>query len=131
VRHRTHLQRTRGFTLLEVVIAIFVIGAMTGMTASMASMFKLTRSARHEELALRIADKELDTLRAAGYDAVPASGSFSDAQLASLPSGSGTLTVSALNDKTKQVDVVVSWAEDASSTRSVSLTTYLTEIGGL
>lgn len=121
----------RGFTLIEVVIAIFVIGSTVALYAAGLKTFAVTRSAGHGEVALRIAEGKLEALRAAGYAAVPTSGSFSDPALGTLPSATGTLAVSDSNAKTKRVTVTVSWQESTTSPRSVSLSTLITQTGGL
>lgn len=122
----------RGFSLIEVIIAIGVIAAVVGLYTATLKTFSVTRNASHGGVALRIAERELESLRASGYAAVPASGSFSDAQLATLSeSASGTLTVSNLNASTKQVVVTVAWEDPAGGARSVSLATLITQTGGL
>ena len=90
------------------------------------------RNTESQGVALSIVRNEIESVRAAGYGAVPSSGSFSDSLLNTLPGGTGTLTVSAYNAKTKQVTASVVW-RDAGTTASstVSLTTLITETGGL
>ena len=124
------MPRATGFTLIEVLVSLLLIGAM--LMAFQATLLgtPLAAGAKHQDLALRIAQHEVEALRAAGYAALPASGSFASSQLALLPSGSGERAVTTYNDKTKQVVVTVSWQERGAS-RSVSLTTLMTEIGGL
>lgn len=121
--------RQAGFSLVEVLVTLSIIGAITLLYVAISSTYQLTRSAAYREIALRIASEEMNTLRAAGYGVLPGSGSFTDTQMANLPNGSGTLTVTTLNAKTKTIDVTVSWQEI--SAHSVSLSTYITETGGL
>lgn len=121
----------RGFTLIEILISIGVVGVIVLMYAAILNTFPLTRDAQHEDIALRIAETEMQRLRAGGYDNLPASGSFSDTQMSSLPSGSGTVAVTDQNSKTKQVVVAVVWQDAGYSARSVSLATLITQVGGL
>lgn len=120
-----------GFTLIEVLITIFVVGVLVALYGVGVMTTSLTREAAHQDLALHAASQQLESLRMGGYAALPASGSFSNSQVTQLPSGAGTTTVSVLNAKTKQVVVTVSWQEGSRGSRSVSLSTYITETGGL
>ncbi len=122
----------RGFSLVEVLVAIFIIGLMLLMLDATLQNIPLIAYARDQDIALKIAGGELEKLRAGGYDALPESGSFSDAQLSALPSGAGTVAVTAYNDKTKQVTATVTWRErTAASDSTLSLTTLITQTGGL
>jgi prepilin-type N-terminal cleavage/methylation domain-containing protein len=123
---------SRGFSLVEVVISLFVIGVTIALTTTMLTLMPLSRHAKDQSLALSIASNEVEGLRSLGYASLPASGSFSDTQLSLLPQGSGSITVTDFNPRTKQVDVTVSWQENASTaSSSVSLTTLITTVGGL
>jgi prepilin-type N-terminal cleavage/methylation domain-containing protein len=123
---------SRGFSLIEVVISLFVIGVTIALTTTMLTLMPLSRHAKDQSLALSIAANEVEGLRALGYASLPASGSFSDAQLALLPQGSGALSVTDFNARTKQVEVTVSWQENASAaSSSIALTTLITDVGGL
>ncbi|MGE5540800.1 MAG: type IV pilus modification PilV family protein [Bacillota bacterium] len=121
---------TRGFSLVEVVISLFIIGVTIMLASEMLTLMSLSRHAKDQALALSIARNEISTLRAAGYDTLPASGSFSDTQLSSLPNGTGALSVVDYNDQTKQISATVSWLE-SNATSSVSMTTLVTKTGGL
>lgn len=90
----------------------------------------LARNIKNRDLALKIASHKMEELRAVGYSGVSGGGTFSDDLLTSLPGGAGQVVVTAYNDKTKQVSVTVTWMEKEAS-KSVSLTTLLTEVGGL
>lgn len=129
--HSAETKRNKGFTLIEVLISIFVVGVLVALYGVGVMTTSLTREAAHQDIALHAASQQLESLRMGGYAALPASGSFSNAQITQLPSGSGAMTVGALNAKTKQVAVTVSWQEGSRGSRSVSLSTYITETGGL
>jgi prepilin-type N-terminal cleavage/methylation domain-containing protein len=119
-----------GFSLMEVIITIFIIGALAAIFAAALNLARLTRDSKFQDIALRVASQQLESERALGY-ASTTSGSFSDPLLALLPAGTATTTISAYNAKTKQVTVTVTWDGGASSTRSQSLTTLITQVGGL
>lgn len=116
-----------GFSLVEVVVAVAVIGMMIVTTSVLLQRLPVSgREVRDQDLALKIARNEVEILRAGGYDALPADGSFTDPLLDSLASGAASVAVSDYNDKTKQVVVSVSW-QGALAARSVSLTTLMTQ----
>ncbi len=122
----------RGFTLIEALVALFLIGLILVMFQATLKNMPLIKLAKNQDKALKIVSSELEELRAGGHDALPATGSFSDTALTTLPSGSGMVTVSTVNAATKQVTVTVTWREQNATTDStVSLTTLITDIGGL
>ena len=87
---------------------------------------------KDQEIALRIANTKMESVRAGGYAAVPSSGPFSDTLLGTIPSGTASISVANSNAQTKQVTVTVSWNEPAiGDTRFVVLSTLITDIGGL
>lgn len=119
---------SRGFSLIEAVIAIAIIGIMTVAVGALLQRLPINgREVRDQDVAIRIARNKVESLRAAGYAALPASGAFTDMLLSSLASSSASLTISSFNAKTKQADVVVSWRGVGTTTRTVSLTTLITE----
>jgi prepilin-type N-terminal cleavage/methylation domain-containing protein len=119
-----------GFTLIEILISVFIVGTMIFLFGTVINTKELTREAARKEIALRIAKNKLEVLRAGGYDALPQSGAFSDSLLASLPSGTASTTVSAYNAKTKKVDVGVGW-QSTRGAQYLMLTSLITNIGGL
>ena len=123
--------RHSGFTLIEVLIAVFIIGMLIALFGVGVMMMPLSREASHRDVALHGASVELETLRSTGYAQLPTSGSFSNTEVSSLPGGLGTTTIRAYNNTTKEVVVTVSWQEPGRGYRAVSLTTLITETGGL
>jgi prepilin-type N-terminal cleavage/methylation domain-containing protein len=124
--------RPRGFSLIEVVISIFLIGLLVVLSGVFLMAAPLSRHVKLENTALSIAGNKLEELRGAGYAALPVTGPFSSSALSALPQGAGDVTVTDYNTRTKQVVVTVAWREkEASATSTVALTTLITEIGGL
>lgn len=123
---------SRGFSLIEVTVAIAIIGIMIVAAGSLLSRIPVnSREVRDQDLALKIARNEIESLRAAGYAALPASGPFADELLSSLASSSASVAVTAFNAKTKQVSASVTWRGAGQSARSISLTTLITQDSGL
>lgn len=122
----------QGFTILEVALGIFIVVVMLMLYQAALNSVFLTKNAKDQEIALRIASHKIEEIRAGGYASVPSSGSFSDSLLSTIPSGSANLEVATFNAKTKQITVTVSWQEiNAQTVHSVSLDTLITEVGGL
>lgn len=109
--------------------------ALFSVTVVLASIVvnsvKVIRDSSYENGAFRIAANKLDELRAGGYAALSEGGPFVDAELARLPQGLASTSVTAWNDATKKVVAGVSWQGADGTVRYVSLTTLITENGGL
>lgn len=122
----------RGFSLIEVTIAIAIIGMMILATSILLQRLPVSgREVRDQDVALKIARNEIEVLRAGGYDALPASGAFANPLLSSLTSGSASVAVTVYDAKTKKTDVSVSWTGTGSVTRTVLLTTLIAQNSGL
>ena len=126
----TELQ-PRGFTLIEMLVAVFVMSVAAAFVTIVTGTIKVTRDSGFESIAFRVATAKLDELRAGGYAALPASGAFVDPTLTSLPSGIASTSITDWNATTKQVAAGVSWQGADGLARNVSLTTLITQSGGL
>lgn len=123
----------RGFSLIEVTVSIFIMSVMLLMLQSIIRSNVLVQTSKNQSIALSIARNKIESLRIDGYAALPASGSFSDSLLSTLPlAATTTLTVTIYNARTKLVSTSVLWRDRGSTSSStVSLSTLLTETGGL
>ncbi|OYV63687.1 MAG: hypothetical protein B7X03_00810 [Parcubacteria group bacterium 21-58-10] len=122
-----------GFTLIEVIVSIFILGILLMLLQSVIQSSVLVRTSKNESIALSIARNEIESVRAGGYTALPVSGPFSDSLLSTLPpAATATLTVSAYNAKTAHVTASVVWQDaGARASSTVSLSTLITQTGGL
>lgn len=128
-----HRNKSRGFSLIEVTVSIFVVGVMLLLLQALLQSGTLLRISKSQGIALSIAQNKLESLRADGYAALPASGTFSDSLISTLPAAATTtLTVSVYNAETKQASASVVWRDPgAAASSTVSLSTLITETGGL
>jgi len=117
--------------LIEMLISVFILSITVAFVTVMAGTIAVSRDSAFVHNAFRIADNKLDELRAGGYAALPASGPFNDPGLADLPQGSASTTITVWNAQTKKVTADVSWQSADGAQRAVSLTTLITESGGL
>lgn len=127
---RGKTDKNSGFSIIEVVITIAMVGLMLVVYQTSANTVVLNKGSNYQEIALRIASSKLQTLRTQPYASLPASGAFADSLLSSLPQGQGTLTVTDYNAKTKQIKATVSWRNPKGKTQQVNLETLITQ-GGL
>jgi prepilin-type N-terminal cleavage/methylation domain-containing protein len=121
-----------GFSFIEVLATVFIIGMVLVLYQTALGKSHYIRYAKNQEIALQVASNKIEELRAGGYDALPGSSSFSDSQLDSLLNSSAAMTITSFNANTKEVLITIQWDEPiGSAARSVSLTTLITETGGL
>lgn len=129
---KTKLNLKLGFSLLEVIVTLFIIGLVLVLYQASLGKVKLIQYAKNQEIALRVANNKIEELRAGGYSALPASGNFSDSQLNSLSNSSASMTITDYNADTKQVLITIQWKEPTGSAlKNISLATLITKTGGL
>src|SRR3989344_6457773 len=116
---KNNIKNQKGFSLLEVVVSIAIIAGLFMLYTAVISNIYLSRTVKQKDIALKIASHQIEGLRAAGYDLLPATGSFNDINLALLPSGSGTVTVTDYSDQIKQVVVAVAWTDFSGENQSI------------
>ena len=134
VSNHLHMRLHRfsgGYTLIEILVTITILVAFSALSAAMLSITNLTRLARHQDIALKVANNALEDMRGRGYNNLAASSSLYDSLLSSLPGGVASSTVTSFNTLTKSVQVTVAWREGSAATTSVSLSTLITQTGGL
>jgi prepilin-type N-terminal cleavage/methylation domain-containing protein len=120
-----------GFSVIEVLITLFIIGVTLILYQTASRSIILNRYGRYREVALRIADQKIQTLRTTPFASLPSSGPFSDPQLGIIPQGTGTVTLTDENSRLKRVTVLVTWRNpQGTGIDRVQLDTYITQ-GGL
>lgn len=121
-----------GFTLIELIVAIVVIGLMaTGITSLYISIEKTQRKTRLLEIATRVGERKIEELRNSNYNSLENNNTidFSIELPDTLPQPrSGTVAVSEPTPGIKRVDVNVSY-KDGNSNRNVELSSLIGVLG--
>lgn len=124
-------QSQKGFSVIEVVVSLLIFGLVLLIYNAAINTIALSKNAKYQQIAYRIANTEIESLRATAFASLPSSGSINDPLLSTLPHGAEALTVTSYDTRTKQINVVVTWTEpEGSAGRTVSLSTLITK-GGL
>lgn len=125
-------QNTDGFTIVELLVTIAVIGIIAG---SLSSLFITTRHVQQQteyrDMATRAAQREVETLRNDNYAALTPGQNinFTNQLPTGLPKGStGSVQVSQPANDLRRVDVTVSYPADG-KTRNVELSSLIGVIG--
>lgn len=120
-----------GFSIIGIVLAVGILGGILVTVESVLTSSTLVRSTQFGSVALGIAGSELDRMRSLGYDALPATGPVLNSDLTLLPQGSEDVTVTDFDTESKSVTVTVNWVEPRTGSQSLSLTTLVSNVGGL
>lgn len=125
-----HFKLKKGFSLVEVVISIFVVLALIGVLLTTSSSFLTSRNSNLQQIANEIGTREIERLRNIAYDSLPGSGTISDSDLSKLPQGTATRTITTYQGDTdiKQVSVNITW-NLGSTPKSVKFETLMYRYG--
>ena len=128
---------TRGFSLIEYLLAIAMVGIIIILMANLPNAMGLMNKSKHLSLVREIAAKQIEDKRAVSFANLANDNSaIVDSRINLLPGGSGTVivedcdpTICTDEENIKQVTVTVNW-QDNNKTQTVSLKTFIGE-GGL
>src|SRR3989344_992684 len=132
-----HNRLQKGFSLIEVLIAVFITGALVLVIANIPQAIKLVTGSQSELKVKEVAAKKIEDLRLSGYDNL-ANGatSISDSKLNGLANVSGNALISDCTsplcpngELAKQVTINVTWTENTEPKR-FSISTLIAK-GGL
>lgn len=122
----------KGFSLIELVIALGVVALTVFVFGIAVSSLPLTKSTRNRNIAYHAAAQKLEELRNTPFASLPASGSFSYPIFSELTNASGQLTVSSYSgydpNQIKAAAVTVTWYENGVA-YNVRLDTLLSDSG--
>ncbi|MBI3486393.1 prepilin-type N-terminal cleavage/methylation domain-containing protein [Candidatus Daviesbacteria bacterium] len=132
--------REKGFSIIEILLVVMIVGFITSLVLLLPSSIGLVGDSKSTALAKDIASRQMESLRAKGYDNLlglrgPAT-NISDSRVSQLQSGSATFTISDCpidictnNEQIVKAIVAVNWKEK-NQTKTVSLSTLIAK-GGL
>lgn len=131
-KNKSRLKNSSGFTLVELLITIIVLGIVVTSLSGMYYTMQLTETkSQHYDLAVRAARTEIEDLRNSGYDALTPGNNidFSSSLPRVLPKGAtGTVQISEPMPSLRRVDVTVSYSEFG-QTQNVELSSDIGIIG--
>lgn len=121
-----NLVQKRAFTLLEIVLSIFLVLAIIMMLLSVSSTYISSRNSNLRSIADKIESSQIETLRKMNFDSLPTSGSFTNPDLTKLPQSTATQTLTNYQNSPdiKQVTIQVNWIENK-ATKSISTNTLI------
>lgn len=132
-----NLNKQLGFSLVEVVIAIFLVGAIVLVVANIPHAIQLITASQSESLVREAAAKKLEDFRLTGYDNLATgNANFIDPRLSKLPAVSATTSVidcplllCPSGEAVKQVTISINWNEN-NSPKNFKIVTLISK-GGL
>lgn len=127
--HPAH-KKSGGFTLVEILLSIFLILALISILLTTSASYNQTRRSNLQQLAMSIASKRMETLRNTAFASLPPSGSFADSDLSKLPQSTATQTISNYQSSTKikLITINITWTEKG-VTKNAKLETLYSETG--
>ena len=122
--------RTRkGFSLVEVVLSLFVALALITILLTASATLRTSRNSNLHVIATQIATRQIENLRNTAYGSLPAGTTpFSDANLTKLPNSTATQTFSDYGTNIKQVTLQVGWQEGGVS-KNIKIDTLIYKNG--
>lgn len=126
------MKKEGGFTLVEVIVAIAILGISV---AAISSMFISIRNVQTQTLyhdsANRAAARQIEALRNNSFATLTAGQTidFTGELPNDLPDGNGTAVISAPTEGLRRVDATVTYTSNNGVTRSVTLSSMIGEIG--
>ena len=111
MNHKYIKNSQSGFSLIEIVVSMVIILILFDLFIIEMSALKVSERQRYENIAYHIANKKMENLRSTTFSSLPSSGSIVDTQLALIPTGAGTYTISdyAGFSGLKEFVVTVTW----------------------
>ncbi|OGE04309.1 hypothetical protein A3I53_00960 [Candidatus Curtissbacteria bacterium RIFCSPLOWO2_02_FULL_40_13b] len=132
------LNTKRGFTLVEILLSIFLILAIVSILFATSGTFVSSRKSSLQGVATKIASREIENLRNTAFASLPNCPSptgcnitvAEEPDLSKLPSSSATKTIDDYesSNKIKLVTINVNWTENA-ATQNIKLETLISENG--
>lgn len=128
----------KGFSLIEVILVVLVVGAISALVTNLPSSIKLIGNERHESLAKDIGSKRIEDLRSLPFDnLINSTTQIVDSRLTSIPQGAGSILIEDCPPLTcknseaniKQATVTINWVESGKN-QKIKIVTLISK-GGL
>lgn len=130
-RHTHHKVSTvnsepAGFSLIEIVLSLFVILAIVTILLTTSATYSTSRRSNLQGIAGKIATRQIETLRNTAYESLPQSGAFLDPEVSKLPNSTANQTFTNYESSTdiKLATIQVSWTEGGIS-KSITMDTLI------
>lgn len=120
-----------GFSLIEIMLSLFMILAIVSVVLVIASTYMHSRRTSLQSIATGIVTKYIESQRQTAFASIPINTApFTDPELSLLPSGAGQRTVAIFNgnNNIKQMTVWVSWTEN-NAPRQIKVDTLISANG--
>lgn len=131
-----------GFSMIELIIVVFVVGFMILVIANIPSALSLVAGSRYQSIAREIVSTKIESIRSIGFENLADTASpFSDDRLSLLPQAGTNIVIedcpvdicpyhATLPEKvTKRVKITINWQEQGKP-KSFELSTLISK-GGL
>ena len=127
MRRRIGRNRRSGFTLLEVLLAVFVLALTAMMLAVSFPSAQISRiKAAHVSYAVNLARQTMEEKRSAGYSSLLA-GTTEVSVPAELPGGQQTTSITLYSPHIKKIEVTVTWSGYRKVGGSTTLVTLVSD----
>lgn len=137
MKFRYCLPKNKGFSLIEVLVALFILGAIGLVIANIPQVLTLVKASQSESKVREVVAKKIEDIRLAGY-ANLANGTveINDSKLASLNNLEGVVLTEDCpaelcpnGELVKKITITITWDEN-SQPKGYSITTLVAK-GGL
>lgn len=128
--NQNKIKTQAGFSLTEVVIALFIFIVMLLLYVAASNTLRLNKYIKSKDLALRIAVSSMEDLKNTSFVSLPVSGNLNHPQLNLLKDATIILTMVDINANLKEARIVVNWKDETDGTaRSLNLSSLLSDKG--
>lgn len=123
-------RRSAGFTLVEVLLVVFILALTALMLAAIFPTAQISRiKATHTSYALSLAQQKMEEIKSAGYANIQITPEAVVTPLADIPSGAQTVTVTQYAPNIKKISVSIVWSGYRRVGGRVDLVTLISDHG--